>query len=356
MLFTSLLFYTGYLWEQGISQLDLFFQEIPIDHIEEVSGLKVFEKERIKEVPKILSFAKTIGLKPGNSYQKYVPLKEEALTYVVEAAYPHKLKWKTHWFPMIGEQPYLGFFKKDSALKFKTQMLEEGYDVSVGSVEAFSLLGFFSDPLYSSMLQKKDQIQFIEVIFHETLHRTLYIPGFPSFNENLADFVAKKATYQYLLEEKPYKVNEFQKKFDFYTNRILKSQEKFKVFLKIAETRLNSFYEKEASLYPNEDDIIKLKSLLKPKKQTFFKRLSEDYKVFMGGIEKGTTYEKAFPENMNNALFLSYQLYENYQKPLENLFLKKNKSIPLFIESLKICTSESLKENTDILSTLEKCS
>src|SRR5690606_14624136 len=56
---------------------------------------------------------------------------------------------------------------------------------------AFSGLGWFEDPVYSSMLERSE-VGLARLIFHELTHKTVWIPDQVALNENLAEFVAQE--------------------------------------------------------------------------------------------------------------------------------------------------------------------
>jgi len=67
----------------------------------------------------------------------------------------------------------------------------------VRNVEAFSSLGFFTDPLYSFMLNW-DRATLTELILHESVHATIFVKGQEQFNEELATFAGRQGTEAYL--------------------------------------------------------------------------------------------------------------------------------------------------------------
>src|SRR5690606_34719233 len=93
-----------------------------------------------------------------------------------------------------------GFFDKHLASAEVLDLKNKGYDVDVSPVTAYSSLGWFADPLFSGMLQRSKG-RFCNLIFHELFHGTLYLPGSVNLNENLASFVAHKATIRFLARD-----------------------------------------------------------------------------------------------------------------------------------------------------------
>ena len=71
-----------------------------------------------------------------------------------------------------------------------------GLDTHVAGVEAYSTLGWFADPLLSSMLRRNDE-QLAALVFHELAHQQLYLPGDTAFNESYATFVEREGLRQW---------------------------------------------------------------------------------------------------------------------------------------------------------------
>ncbi|WP_272866913.1 aminopeptidase [Silvanigrella aquatica] len=350
ILLTSFLFTGCYTLEQGVGQINLFVNQKPIDEVIQKNQEPQERLDKLKVVQPVLEYAKSeIGLTPGKSYQKYVPLKDPYVTWIVQAADKRSLNLKTWWFPIVGSQPYLGFFNKESALKEREKLLKENYDTLVGGVSAFSLLGYFPDPLYSSMLDHYTMPQFIETLIHESLHRTLYIPNYYSFNENLADFIAKKATKQYL-DLHP-ELNQDSKKYVEEYQKNLVAQKKFQEYLVKIKIELNQFYEnaKENREFKNEQIFL-------AEREIKFNKIAAEYKAFMNGVEIGTSYENSFQNGkINNAVILGYSIYEAKQEPLEIAFKNSGGTLKTMLKNLEVCLSSSPKDEEDLWQRVEDC-
>ena len=307
--------------------------------IDKVIAYREESPERIKKLQlskDILLFAKEeLALEPGDSYETYVQTETPVLTWIVQAAYKNELKLKTWWFPLIGEQPYLGFFQKNDALIEKEQLKKDNFDIKVSPVYAFSLLGYISDPIYSSMLDNYDELTFLETLIHETVHRTIYVKNEYDFNENLADFVARKGAISYLTKKKnilPLST------IDSYISKIELENHvsgEFQKFLQQAKTDLIQFYETHKALSLSE---------LEPLREKFFLSLSHRYQASTSADLKKTYFKNFFPQgHINNAVILSYSVYTSHQNEFEEIYIKLDRDIKKLIFFLKKC----LKEETD---------
>jgi predicted aminopeptidase len=66
----------------------------------------------------------------------------------------------------------------------------------VGGVEAYSTLGWFDDPILSSMVGWSDE-RLATLIFHELAHQRFYVQDDTEFNESFASFVEQEGTRQW---------------------------------------------------------------------------------------------------------------------------------------------------------------
>lgn len=132
--------------------------------------------------------AENFGLAVGGSYATFAEVGEDQVVHVVSAAPRERLELRTWWFPIVGRVPYRGYFDRAAALSFAAELEGEGYDTTVRRALAFSTLGWFADPLPSSVLASS-RVDLAETIFHELLHNSLYVPGQGAFNESFATFV-----------------------------------------------------------------------------------------------------------------------------------------------------------------------
>jgi predicted aminopeptidase len=119
------------------------------------------------------------------------------VSYNLSAAAPDAFKPYLWRFPLVGRMPYKGFFDKDYALQEQQALAEEGYDTYLRGVRAYSTLGYFNDPILSSMLAYDDAF-LMNTIIHEMLHQTVWFKGHISFNESLASFVGEHGTLAFL--------------------------------------------------------------------------------------------------------------------------------------------------------------
>lgn len=137
-----------------------------------------------------------LGLDVGNSYTTYTELDRDTLALVLSAAYRDRLVPRTWWFPVVGHVPYRGFFDLDDALDEQRKLEAEGFDTFLRPTSAFSTLGWFSDPLLSTIV-RYDAVELVATIIHELSHNHLFVPGRVRFNESFATWVGRTGAVEF---------------------------------------------------------------------------------------------------------------------------------------------------------------
>ncbi len=137
-----------------------------------------------------------LGLNAGDSYTSFTQLKTDTLAWVLSAAYRDRLESKTWWFPIVGRVPYKGYASQKGAEKAQTKLEDEGLDTYLRTTSAFSTLGWFADPLLSSVL-RYDDVNLVETVLHELSHNHLFVPGKVQFNESFATFVGRAGAIRF---------------------------------------------------------------------------------------------------------------------------------------------------------------
>lgn len=195
-------FKVGYLLQAGEGQLDLVCSARPIEHVIDDPDTSPEVKDELQSVGRMKEFGKSYGLVPTSSYEAYVELDRPVAVWVVSAAPKLSLDPLTWTFPIVGSVPYLGWFDHGRAVEHAESLAAEGWDVDLRGASAYSTLGFFKDPVLSSMLGDASDGygDLADTILHESLHATVYVKGQTSFDEGLATFVGEHLAEAYLVE------------------------------------------------------------------------------------------------------------------------------------------------------------
>ena len=135
-----------------------------------------------------------LALPDNASYQRYVDLQADAVVWNVVAAPQHGLQLKTWCFPMMGCVGYRGDWDKPKAELLAQQLREQGWDVHLYGVPAYSTLGYSNplggDPLLSTFL-RWGPAELARLLFHELAHQRAYAKDDSAFNESYATAVER---------------------------------------------------------------------------------------------------------------------------------------------------------------------
>jgi predicted aminopeptidase len=155
-------------------------------------------RDKVRLVERILAYSTdSLGYAPSGSYRKLYEHGRSPLLWVITASDRDSIRSYKWTFPITGPVSYKGFFDRRLAEAEYNHLVCMGYDAEIRPVSAWSTLGWFNDPLLSGMLSRPKG-DLCELLFHELFHGTYYEQGADEQNENLACFVAEKATRRFL--------------------------------------------------------------------------------------------------------------------------------------------------------------
>lgn len=306
-----------YLLYQGKGQLNILLNSYPPEEYSEKYSLSDIQRSNIELIKQLKIYSiDSLGYKPTKNFTKIYNQNNKPALWVISASEKNSIS-PFYWeFPLVGKVSYKGFFKKDLALKEKNHLIASGYDVDLRAVSAWSTLGWFSDPVLSSMLNKPKG-QLCNLIFHELFHSTYYAKGKVDFNENLASFIAHKATLRFLRSD-TLSYNQYiqsvsdNKKIDKALFKIISELNLFYENLKVSQS--NPIIERVKKFYFIQQELLKL------------------------NISDTSRCRKIADQivSSKNAWFVDFKQYNSLQDSLENVFNKNyNSSIRLMVQSLK---------------------
>ncbi len=178
-----------YVFKAGLAEARILRARQPIPEVILDPATEEDTRAKLTLAVEAREFARVaLGFDVGNTYTSFARLDRDTLAMVLSAAYRDRLVAKTWWFPIVGRVPYRAYFSLQDALAEQKKMEAAGMDTYLRPTAAFSTLGWFSDPILSTML-RADHVGLVETIVHELAHGHLFVSGRVRFNESYATFV-----------------------------------------------------------------------------------------------------------------------------------------------------------------------
>jgi predicted aminopeptidase len=182
----------AYVLRAGYEEAKILWRREPIERMLQRADLDAAMRAKLELALAVRVFARdTLHLRVDHSYATFARVDADAMVHVVTAAYRLRLEPYTWWFPIVGRVPYKGFFSQSAADGEAADLERQGYDTAVRPSVAFSTLGWFADPLVSTLL-RYDRAVLADIIIHELLHNTSYLAGRAEFDESFANFVGSR--------------------------------------------------------------------------------------------------------------------------------------------------------------------
>ena len=314
---------TAYVTRAAWHQAGLMAKREPIDRVLDRGDLDEERAAKLALIPQIKSYGESLGLARSQNYSTISASWTRSITNF-SACEPLSLEPVGWWFPVVGEVPYLGFFRTQDAERWESRYRERGYDVWVRDVAAYSTLGWFRDPILPPMLDW-EEFRLAEVVLHELTHATLWVPGSVSFNETFANVVGEEAATRWMIDRYGEDGDEVS---DMWAKR--RDSAAWRQLLESVYQELDAVY-KDA----DTSDIDKLQA-----KQSVFGTLEQ--RVLEGDFAHPDPYlNEARSGRWNNARVAQYRTYNHSREAFDELLNARNGDLATFIQDIRIITDKS---------------
>lgn len=292
----------NYLAMSASGHFDLLAKRRPIETVLSDPSTPDKVRAKLEQVQELLDFADhTLDLPSGGSYRTYVDISRPFVTWTVVVTPALSTRPKQWCFPVVGCVAYRGYFDAVQAQEFASTFDELAFDTYVGGASAYSTLGWFDDPVLSTML-KHGESHLAAVIFHELAHQRLYVADDSTFNESYAVAVERIGVRRW------FESTARPQALAAYNHAVARRQAFLEIVVRVRQ-KLSKLY---ASELPDADKRIG--------KERLFEQLRAEHSVLREQWGGKSPYDGWFKSPLNNARLALVATYSEYVPALLDLF------------------------------------
>lgn len=290
----------SYYSQLASGQLQLLRAREPVSTVIANPGRDQQLRAHLTQSQKARTFAsQQLHLPDNQSYRLYADIGRPFVVWNVFATPEFSLTPQNHCFPIAGCVAYRGYYSQSAARGEAALQRLQGMDVSISGVEAYSTLGWFNDPIISSMMSWGDE-RLATLIFHELAHQRFYVKDDTEFNESFATFVEQEGTRQWRAHRGLAPDNGAQ----------AQRRDQFIQLVLATRTRLERLYTLPLAA-----------KQMRQRKATEFERLRGEYRQLRDSQWAGDKrYDAWINAPMNNARLLPFGLYDQWVPAFAALF------------------------------------
>ena len=274
-------------------------------------------RAKLERALAIREFAsRELALPDNGSYRSYADIGRPFVVWNVFAAPEFSVEPRQSCFPVAGCVGYRGYYAQAGAEGFGDGLRNEGFDVFVYGVVAYSTLGWFDDPVLSTFVRYPDA-ELARLVFHELAHQVVYVKGDTTFNESFAVAVEEEGLRRWLAQ------NATPAEREAYAASRARRADFVRLVL--------GYRERAAKLYrePLPDDA------KRAAKARLFAELDADYGELKAKQWRGFAGYDRFFSGMNNAHLASVATYEALVPAFRALLAREGGDLPRFYAAVK---------------------
>ena len=275
--------------------------------------------------------SQVLKLPDNRSYVSYVELGRPHVLWSLMATPEFSVHAMPQCFPLAGCVAYRGYFRRELAEAAAGRLRARGLDVWLAGVDAYSSLGWFADPLLSSML-RRDDAQLAGLIFHELAHQRVYLPGDTAFSESYASFVESQGLCEWWVRHGLPPVD----------GVALQRNRAFVALMLETRERLREIYASPRSEH----------ALRQAKAHTFAQLRAEYRRLREAG--QMANFDTFMAAPLNNASLLPFALYDQWVPAFARLFAEVDGDWSVFHEAVRRLGDQPAEQRRSRLEALLK--
>ena len=286
-------------WQAIGGQFELLRKRTPIEKVLADPEQDDRVKATLSRVPEIRRFAvDDLKLPHSKSYHTYVDLGRPYVVWNVIATGEFSVTPKRWCYPFTGCVSYRGFFNRKSAERFRDRLEKQGLDTYIGGASAYSTLGYFADPILSSMVVG-GETYVASIVFHELAHQVVYIKGDSALSEAFASAVEEYGTERWLEHQGDTAALERYRRRTRY-------RLEFAALISAQQDRLRAVFAQEM---PAEE--------MRAAKAAAYEQMRTDYTHLKAAWGGATDYDNWFSGTLNNAALAAVATYRRWLPTLK---------------------------------------
>ena len=308
---------TGYYLDAINGHANILNQQRPVEDVLNDQAVSPLIREKLLNLVEARRFASNeLLLLDNDSYRQYSDIKRQFVVWNVVATRPLSLKPKQWCYVFVGCMSYRGFFDEEKANNYANELQQQGWDVYVGGVKAYSTLGWFDDPFLNTMLYASEASR-VGLLFHELAHQQVYRKNDSTFNESFATTVEQEGLRRWFMN----KGNK--KNYEDYLQASQRDQQFHQLLLK-TQIELRKIYSR------NIGDLDKLRY-----KNKQFQQLKTDYRQLKISWENISAYDAWMAKDLNNAHLALIATYNKLIPQFQTLLNRSGNNLEHFYQEVK---------------------
>ncbi len=312
----------GYYWHLVRGQAKLLWNRQPVTNLLAGGNLDQEVRKRLEFIQEVRRFAEQrIGLARSRNYSTYIDIGEGPVSWQLTASPKDRIEPVIWTYPVVGRFPYRGYFDLDRAKVDRNRLDAQDFDTLLRPVGAYSTLGWFADPILSTMLRYGDG-DLAELIIHELAHGTVWIPDHVSFNESLATFVGETGALRFMRQRYGPEAAVVKVMLDRRSD-----ERTFKRFMHGVAKELQALYETERTY---EEKLREREGIFERAKHRFY------------GLDLKTGVYSRFPRRrLNNAVMMAYRTYHEKVDIFDRVYQTLGQDLKAAVRIFKQCESQT---------------
>jgi len=307
----------AYYWQAGLGQWELLSKRRPIAEVLADPDVPAAVKARLHLVQDVQRFGtEHLALPAEGHYTTYADLGRPVVSWLVVAAPPLSLEAHEFCYLIVGCLGYRGYFAREDAAALAAALREEGLDAIVRPVQAYSTLGWFSDPVLNTFLGG-EETRLAGTILHEQAHRRYFLKGATDFNESFAEFLEAEGVRRFLAQ--PGREPAQRARFE----AIQADEARFRAIVLGGRERLAALY---ASPLPDVEKLARKAELLAAMRQDYQNQRSSFTLL---------NYDDWFDRPLNNAHLVGVAQYARHVRAFQALFAESGRDFPRFYAAVE---------------------